>query len=372
MAILGGDIRDANNPLTIDTLEDLKTILTDTSYIPSAGSGSYYIAFPEVYNAPKVIDLRSKGWNPITINTTEFSPSSPMTINIYFNGWTILGLSMMDNTFLNIRAGYGGSQTQSISTINIYDMIIKNAYVFCLTNDCCLIRYNKGNSNGSASLRLYRCKISAILDAQYYYNAYCVYNYSRYAYLYINQCSFNLQAANSGDSSRKVRCIYSYEDSYTIMTNCIVSISSKRWICNEKTSFVVAGTQMRFCKVIGDIIGSSTSIYYMSIIQATGQCAYNAVDISYTTNQSYDSSGKVGISFGSGVNMVNRSKLKHKTGELIAIVDGNYRTLCTTEQMIDKDWLNDHYFICGETPSDAPPHKRRLIFITHLHERRCA
>ncbi len=359
MAILGGDIRDANNPLTIDTLEDLKTILTNTSYIPVAGSGSYYIAFPEVYDGPKVIDLRSKGWNPITITTTEFAPSNAtMTINIYFNGWTILGLSMMDSTFLYIRTAFGGGNiSNSTSTINIYDMIIKNAYIFSLTNDCCLIRYNKRSSDGSASLRLYRCKISAMLDSQYYYYAYGIYNMASYGYLYINQCSFNLQAANSGDASRHIRCISSYDVNLpnNVMTNCILSISSKRWICNEGTSYVISGTAMRFCKVIGDITGSSTSIYYMSVIKAAGQCAYNAVDLSYTTNQSYDSSGKVGISFGSGVNLVNKSKLKHKSGEMIAIVDGNYKTLCTTEQMIDKDWLNDHYFICGDTPSDAPP-----------------
>ena len=89
MAILGGDIRDANNPLTIDTLEDLKSILNNTSYIPVAGSGSYYIAFPDVYDGPKVIDLRSKGWNPITITTTLFEPSTTMTINIRMDySWT--------------------------------------------------------------------------------------------------------------------------------------------------------------------------------------------------------------------------------------------------------------------------------------------
>jgi hypothetical protein len=353
MAILGGDIRDANDPLTIDTLEDLRTILTNTSYIPASPSGNYYIAFPEVYDGPKVIDLRSRGWNPITITSTEFTPSTAMTINIYFNGWTILGLSMMDSTFFYMRASYGGGQSSSVSTINIYDMIIKNAYIFGLTSDCRLLRFHKSNSNGSGSLRLYRCKISAMLDSQYSNFVYCINNSSEYGYLYINQCSFNLQAANSGDASRRVRCIFgpNSTSSTIVMTNSILSISSKRWICNEDTSYVIGGTAMRFCKVVGDITGSSTSIYYMSIIKANGQCAYNVVDLSYTTTSAYDSSGKVGISFGSGVNLVNTSKLKHKSGETIAYINGNYNTLCTTAQLIDKDWLNDHYFICGDAPS---------------------
>lgn len=87
MAILGGDIHDPDNPLTLNTLEDLKSTLLGIQE-----EGKYYIAFPEVYDGSKVIDLRAAGWNPISFSLYYSTDGNKgdLYIYIYFNGWTIL------------------------------------------------------------------------------------------------------------------------------------------------------------------------------------------------------------------------------------------------------------------------------------------
>lgn len=54
----GGSGTSKDDPIVIDTLEDLAPLMQR-----SAG-GTLHIAFPETYSGPKVIDLRAAGWNP--------------------------------------------------------------------------------------------------------------------------------------------------------------------------------------------------------------------------------------------------------------------------------------------------------------------
>ena len=89
MAILGGGGQSVDDPVYVDTLESLKKVLADENLYK-------YIAFPEVYDGPKVIDFRSAGWNPINIQSPPRN-SNRSEVHIYFNNWTILGLSMMDS-----------------------------------------------------------------------------------------------------------------------------------------------------------------------------------------------------------------------------------------------------------------------------------
>ena len=94
----GGSGTSKDDPIIIDTLQDLAPLMQK-----SAGN-ILHIAFPETYNGPKVIDLRSAGWNPDGRINIDWTTSDHETIRryVYFNGWTILGLSIMNSFFFLI------------------------------------------------------------------------------------------------------------------------------------------------------------------------------------------------------------------------------------------------------------------------------
>lgn len=350
MAILGGDIHDPDNPLTLDTLEDLKTTLLGITT-----GGKYYIAFPDVYDGPKVIDLRSKGWNPISFSLSYSIDGilGHLYIYIYFNGWTILGLSMSDQTFFDFRAQ--SEQNNGCAYMYIYDLIMKNCYFLSIASNVFAFRHARRNTHGDGRLTFKNCKFSAVLDNQTSTELYTefIVGASSTDYITIDTCSFNINFTNSNSHSRILIIDSKTPNMSILLINSIVSLNSKRIMLNTPdNSKLIDRTNMRFCKVIGNIIhyNSGTS-YLICIINANSQSVYNVVDLVFRTTREYGSGVTMRIGFGSGVNIVNTDNIKTADDQMPTI-EGNNKTLCTTEQMIDKDWLNDHFFIVGDTPSD--------------------
>ena len=351
MAIFGGDIHDPDNPLTLDTLEDLRTTLLG---IPQVGSKNY-IAFPEVYDGPKVIDLRAAGWNPISFSLNYNSIDGTdgyLYIYIYFNGWTILGLSTSDQTFFNLKSQ--SNRNNGGCYMYIYDLIMKNCYFLSITSNVFAFRHDRLDSNGGGRLTFKNCKFSAVLDNQATSDKYCefIYATSSYSSITINTCSFNINFTNSNSSSRV--CVIDSESVGTdfLLINSIVSLDSKRVMSNSPgDSILIRKVKMRFCKIVGNIKHyDSNNSYLLCIIDSNNQSVYNVVDIVFRTTVNYQSSTKVRISFGSGVNIVNSDNIK-TADDQTPTIEGGYKTLCTAAQMIDKDWLNDNFFICGDIPS---------------------
>lgn len=349
MAILGGDIHDPDNPLTLDTLEDLNTTLLGITT-----GGKYYIAFPEVYDGPKVIDLRAAGWNPISFSLFYDIDGAigDLYIYIYFSEWTILGLSMSDKTFFNLESQ--SKQNNGSSYLYIYDLIMKNCYFLSITSNVFAFRHERTNTYGVGRLTFKNCKFSAVLDNQSTANnkyTEFIYGASTTSSITIDTCSFNINFTNSSSSARILIMNSAYR--IVLLINSIVSLNSKRIMTNTPDdNKLIYGVNMRFCKVIGNIKHyDSGPSYLICIIEATNQSVYNVVDLVFRTTRNYGSGATVRISFGSGVNIVNSDNIKTADGQTPTI-EGDYKTLCTTAQMIDKDWLNDHFFICGDTPSD--------------------
>ena len=348
MAILGGDIHDPDNPLTLDTLEDLKTTLLGITT-----GGKYYIAFPKVYDGPKVIDLRARGWNPISFSLSYSIDGNlgHLYIYIYFNGWTILGLSMSDQTFFYFRAQ--SEQNDGCAYMYIYDLIMKNCYFLSITSNISAFIHERTNTYGNGRLTFKNCKFSAVLDNQSTDAAtdfIKAANISTSA-ITMDTCSFNINFTNSSSSARVLIIDTSNPNTDLLLVNSIVSLNSKRIMPrNPDTNRLFDRVKMRFCKITGNIKHYDSGNSYLLVIINANQSVYNVVDLVFRTTKNYGSGATVRISFGSGVNIVNTDNIK-TADDQTPTIEGEYKTLCTTAQMIDKDWLNDHFFICGDTPN---------------------
>ena len=362
MAILGGGGHSANDPIYVDTLESFKEVFEDET------NKYTYIAFPEVYDGPKVIDLRARGWNPINIGyRSEWNANR----YIYFNGWTILGLSIMDSWFFSTAYHSDTYRTY------IYDLIMKNTYILAVTGQACCFC-----ESGTGVTTFIRCKFSALIDA----------NNSNAGFMWpiftgvgsgstgrkfnATQCSFNIELhTQSTGENCTVKVIGNVANSNThggTMINCIFYTKSPfyRLTTNQNygnQAYIYNGI-FRFCKWIGNI-----DLYrrYCFFVRGENNSAYNVVDTDFYSRWSSGTSTTILYSaFSSGINLINSDRV-HSVASVIQY-SLSHCTKVTQAQMTDQDYLNSIEFICGETPSDAPPHKRRLIFITHLHERRCA
>ena len=350
MAILGGDIHDPDNPLTLDTLEDLKNTLLGITT-----GGEYYIAFPKVYDGPKVIDLRSRGWNPISFSLFYDidGANGDLYIHIYFNGWTILGLSISDQTFFNFRAQ--SKANDGSCYMYIYDLTMKNCYFLSSTSDVFAFRHERVLYYGNGRLTFKNCKFSAVLDNQTSSTNKCaefIYGANYASAITIDTCSFNIYFTNSSSSARILIIDAADTTTDAQLINSIVSLNSKRIMIDQPTSNnLINNMKMRFCKIIGNIKHYDSGPSHLIQIINAKQSVYNVVDLVFRTTRNYGNGVTMRISFRSGVNIVNTDNIKTADNQTPTI-EGDYKTLCTTAQMIDKDWLNEHFFICGDPPSD--------------------
>lgn len=342
MAILGGGGQSVDDPVYVDTLESLKEALADEVKLYK------YIAFPEVYDAPKVIDLRSAGWNPINIVSPFISGSNRNDVYIYFNNWTILGLSMMDSISEDITFFSNEIRTY------IYDLIIKNAYILAATSEAAMFEC-ASNANLTPITNFYRCKFSMCLDAQNS-DVTAFHGYpsgtgmARHMNFY--QCSFNTNYVMN-TSSLKTRL---YHQNYTegSFTNCIFNVvaSHHRGASGYSNYLIGTPSRMQFCKVIGSIEHISGNKIDILNLRNSGGSVYNVIDMSIIDRVTTGNT-TLYIRFGSGTNIINSSKVSKAPEASTYALNKDYTNLteCTAAQMQDKDYLNSIEFICGDAVS---------------------
>ena len=336
MAILGGGGQSVNDPVYVDTLESLKEVLADEVNLYK------YIAFPEVYDGPKVIDLRSAGWNPINITAPYISGSNRNDVYIHFNNWTILGLSMMDSlpsdkTFFN-----------NLIRTYIYDLIIKNAYILGATSEAAMFEC-ANNMNLTPVINFYRCKFSMCIDSQ----SSDVTAFHPFANAGMNfyQCSFNTNyVINRTDKRAKL-----YYQNYGMgsFVNCIFNVTASHHREDSGYANYLIGvfSRMQFCKIIGSIehIGGNQ----IDILELSNSgSVYNVIDMDIINH--VNGTVYLGIRFGSGTNIINSSKVYNApetSGTTEISKEYSNLTECTAAQMQDKDYLNSIEFICGDTPT---------------------
>lgn len=339
----GGSGTSKDDPIVIDTLADLVPLMQK-----SAGS-VLHIAFPETYSGPKVIDLRAAGWNPDGRLNINWSTDNHETIRryIYFNGWTILGISIMNSFFFNMVIS-GSSSNASEKQVYIYDLIIKNAYILGGVGEAWLFRVQ---ASYGFRLSFYNCKFSMMLDSQVA---------STYAFalvddeeeIYFFQCSFNIQL-NSSSRSYKTWIMNDWRRYRWVLRNCIMNIRSinfRSWDSDSSQS-VVNCANMQFSKIVGDVRcvdGSSTEV---AMTNSSTGCYYNVVDMAF---RHYRTDGTVKFNFASGKNIVNYSNCKFSNGNAMptSAITGSNKSVVTTAQMLDADYLNSISFIVGDPPSN--------------------
>ena len=343
MAILGGGGQSVDDPVYVDTLESLKEVFADSVNLYK------YIAFPNVYDGPKVIDFRAAGWNPINIQAPPRN-SNRDKVYVYFNNWTILGLSMMDSlspfkTFINVYE----------IEMDIYDLILKNAYILAATSEATLFNCNEGTAD--AIINFYRCKFSMCIDAQNSnvtaFHGFVNGGYHIGRHMNFYQCSFNVNYVVNTENFMARLYYQDYRNGS--FTNCIFNIVAPHHRGYYNNSYLIAFCkQMQFCKIIGQIDHVSGSMIAVLALNDMGGSVYNVVDmdiIDHVTSSVY-----LVFQFNRGMNIINSSKV-YKVPEASGTLTKNYSNLteCTTAQMQDKDYLNSIEFTCGDTPSDAPP-----------------
>jgi hypothetical protein len=338
MAILGGGGQSVDDPVYVDTLESLKEALADEVNLYK------YIAFPEVYDAPKVIDLRSAGWNPINIQSPPYKSDRPQ-VHIYFNNWTILGLSMMDSMSSD-KTFFNAYEVE----VYIYDLIIKNAYILAATSEASMFNCSEGNN--TAIINFYRCKFSMCIDAQNNdvtaFHGFANGGYHTERHMNFYQCSFNTNYVMNTTGLRTRLYYQNYGKGSFV--NCIFNVvaSHHRESSGYSNYLVGYSGQMQFCKIIGSIDHiRGDQIDILSLNREWGS-VYNVVDMDIT-DHTQTSHTYLCIQFERGTNIINSSKLSKAVGSF----SKQYSNLteCTTAQMQDKDYLNSIEFICGDTPT---------------------
>lgn len=335
MAILGGGGHSANDPIYVDTLESFKEVFEDET------NKYTYIAFPEVYDGPKVIDLRARGWNPINIGYRAVLSSNRY---VYFNGWTILGLNVMDSWFFCACSADSNGRTTYI-----YDLIVKNAYVLAVTGAACCFC----NAYGGYTYFV-RCKFSAIIDANNNHASFMWIGYNAYGNgsadrrFSASQCSFNIELHTQSNGSNCQVCVIGnpagWVDNYGNIINCIFNTISPfyRVSGNDDYFYVYRGI-FRFCKWIGNV-----NLYrrVFKFIGGFSNSAYNVVDTDIISSNGSDTT-TIYVAFGSGINLINTDRIHSSTIQYQL----SRCTKVTQAQMLDRDYLNSIEFICGETPS---------------------
>lgn len=336
MAHISGSGTSASDPYIIDELEDLAPLLQNKS------NGINYIAFPEVYDGPKVFDMRSKGWysNFINISVDNYY----CTKHVYFNGWTILGMSIKDGSFFRFARTSSPSNASSHRII-FYDLIIKNMYVIGITTQSFVFHLESSYGN---RLDCIRCKISCMLDGQYAPVGVFVNTVDEEEF-HIRECSINASFTNTATGSgRRVVIIDDWHQSRFSFVNTIVSLNSKKWyttIKGNQQDDMFRCARVQFCKFIGNIIVKEVQSAGsgMSLIMGLVYSVYNVIDIAVKLE--IGSSTALYNDFSGGVHVFNT---QHITSNTSLTINASNCIKCNDAQMIDKDWLNDRFFIVGE------------------------
>lgn len=338
----GGSGTSKDDPIVIDTLEDLAPLMQK-----SAGS-ILHIAFPEVYSGDKVIDLRAAGWNPDGRINIDWTTGNAEDIRryIYFNGWTILGLSIMNTYFFNLVIS-GGTSSAAMKQIYFYDLIIKNAYILGGGSDAWLFR---SEASWGCRIYFYRCKFSMMLDSQTASTYAFALSADEEEYNFF-QCSLNIQV-NSSYRAYKTQIMNDLKRGRWLMRNCIMNIRStnfRPW--STGNDCLVNCANMQFTKIVGDVKCTEANSTEVAILWSDSGCFYNVIDMAFRHNRN---DGTVNFYFGAGKNIVNYSNCKFNNGNAMgaSYITGSNKNVVTTEQMLDADYLNSINFIVGDPPSN--------------------
>lgn len=330
MAIIGGGGHSANDPIYVDTLESLSQVL----------AGDYqYIAFPEVYNGPKVLDYRTRGWMTSAILDFSWDNDYGKQKNVYFNGWTILGLSIMD---CNVWHWWISSSEYNL---RFYDLIVKNMYILANRNDSRFV-----DAGYSGSVYFINCKFSMVLDAQ---NAHAYFfgpSSSGYGENVFLQCSFNVQLVSTSTSYRAL--FLSNTAYHTIAKNCLFNFNSIKFYSPgyERNDAILSFYSLNFCKVTGSIVIISSNASDVGVVVADSYCTYNAVEIATKVMQNNRS---IRIRIPSGTNVIKSDVHVKSDGVTLNTVnyDSSHSFLANSSQYIDADYLNQHSFLVGTAPA---------------------
>ena len=342
MSYLGGSGSSASDPYIIDELEDLPPLLTNLT------NGINYIAFPEIYDGPKVLDMRFKGWFTNFINMYADNNTGSVNKNVYFNGWTILGMSIREGSFLNFqRKGSNGGGASNF-VVRFYDMIIKDMYALASTSETFLFRTD---ASYGVQLVFYRCKFSVILDAQYLRCGLFV-NIVDEEEFHLRNCSINANFITTGTAySKRITIINDWRRSRYSIYNSIFSLNSKKYHGGRGGNYdeeIFRCANVRFCKFIGNIIVKElySAGNGMPLISGLSGCVYNVIDIALNITSS--ASFSIINSFNSGVNLFNT---EHITSNAAYSISASNCVQCNDSQMTDASWLTDHSFLVGTPPS---------------------
>ena len=169
---------------------------------------------------------------------------------------------------------------------------------------------------------------------------------------YFLQCSFNIQL-NSTSRYYKTWIMNDYQRYRWLMRNCIMNIRSTNFCSWDSTAnqSLVTCANMQFSKIVGDIKCDSGISTDVKILYSASGCFYNVVDMAF---RHYRTDGAVYFDFGTGKNIVNKDNCKYSNGNAMpaSVIAGGSKSVITTEQMLDADYLNSINFICGDPPSD--------------------
>lgn len=314
MAIWGGDGSTYEQMIYADTIEDLKTLLeTDLG----DNKPYKYIGLPKTYDGDKVLDLRKKGWcagsgSPY-INMPYYSGMQERYL--YGNGWTILGASILDGNFF--AKGW-------LPTLYIYDLTIKNAYVYANSYDSSIF--------GGYKYYLNNCKVSATLDG----------STSKWAAVFYGEFD---SAIEQTSMNIKLHCqaLPNYGWFGTIKNSLIHFETSNKGLFNYATP-LINGWSI-FSKIEGTVKPYNTD--RTLTISFTSNSGYNVVDLE-VINGGSGSAITYSLSAPSSSPCIYNSE-KVRTNVTVSTSGAMFPV--TSAEMVSKAHLESINFLVGDAPT---------------------
>ena len=330
MAIWGNGTSESD-PVYFDTWEDFQTALSISNYtyleFATKDINNNYIPLEN-----RVMDLRKKGW---------FSGAAIRIqgkTKIKGNGWTILGMSIMNGSVINE------------SNVTVQDLIIKNMYIYA--NDGSSIFHVHGGTSTFSN-----CKFSGVFDSSNnntitVFNLGSNYGSSSTGRIYIERCSFNFKIHN-------YIYLLGYYAGPPTFDNCLFNFTSSdygtRFLINPNktthTSYYWA--IYRFCKFSGGLIirDYEQTPNLICINSNTAFCVFD-IDVRYLTEPS---SNPVLISYNGSItnstSVINKDKIHLPEGIDFSVPSCVAK--CSASDMVNKSYLESVYFLVGDEPVDT-------------------
>ena len=340
MAIWGGDGSSKENTRYADTWDDFIALFKDGNYT--------FIGFPThdqegnlIPISERVIDLRRYPW--IT-ETSAAGVNNDGKKVVYGNNWTILGPSIRNCFLLKFSQS---SETNAY----LYDLTIKNAYVFAFENS----RAGIFETYGRYYKYFYRVKVSATFDGV---GGSAMFSYgttgTNQDVLLMYNCSLNFKIHGS---------FYLRTSAYAALTmeNCLINLQSSEYGHTGKTD-LLDDSVLRFCKIQGSIkLGNwnfSTDVYKIIRPANYSAYAYNVIDLEVHKSSSITTPLKCGVDqCASGSTLacflINKTKIENNGFTFYSGENPNQQIVgVTQEQLTNRDYLESVYFLVGETPID--------------------